>query len=128
MEKMIRNLNSLCEVPNLNNAQNVNFGWKEFKDVVQWLVDVGMSFVMIVEVVTVHMECVKMEVQVGVVVYLFLYLSLEEEEEEDVADDNLHMFILKCTKLQKYKNIHNINTTNSYTSVSIANVELFIVK
>lgn len=59
MERMIKSLNSLFEVPSLNNAQNVSIGLREYKDVVQWVADADISFVMIVEEVIVHMGCVK---------------------------------------------------------------------
>jgi hypothetical protein len=62
MVKMIVSFKNLLEVLNLNNVLNVNIGLKERRDVVLCLVDVDISFVMIVVEVIVHMECVKIVV------------------------------------------------------------------
>ena len=59
MVKMIGSSNNSLEVLNLNNVQSVNIGFRELKDVVQCLVDVDISFVMIVVEVTALMVCVK---------------------------------------------------------------------
>jgi hypothetical protein len=57
--KRIRSFNNLSEDLNLNNAQNVNFGSKEYLDVRAWHVDVGLNSVMIVVVLDAHMVVVR---------------------------------------------------------------------
>lgn len=56
MDRMIGNFNSLYKVQSLSNVPSVNFGCKEIKDAMQWLVDVEISSVMIVAGVIVPME------------------------------------------------------------------------
>ncbi len=47
-QKKISNLWNLWKDLNINNVQNVNFGYKKVKDVVIWHADVHISFVIIV--------------------------------------------------------------------------------
>ena len=46
---MIKSSSNLWKEPNINSAQNANFGWKEHRGVAQWLAVVGINSVMIVE-------------------------------------------------------------------------------
>lgn len=57
MEKMIKNSKILSKEQNINNVLSVNFGFKEYQDVVLWHAVAGINFVMIVVeviVLTVH--------------------------------------------------------------------------
>ena len=53
-QKKISNLWNLWKDLNINNVQNVNFGYKKVKDVVIWHVDVHISFAIIVVLNTDH--------------------------------------------------------------------------
>lgn len=46
---MIKSSSNLWKEPNINSAQNANFGFKEHRGVAQWLAVVGINSVMIVE-------------------------------------------------------------------------------
>jgi len=71
----------LFEDPNLNNVQNVNFGWKEYLDVRVWHVDVVLNFVMIAAVLDVHMVVAQdLEEKIRAKIKWFLIFLKEKDD------------------------------------------------